>query len=86
MHVPASVEMSECVPSQQGHQCGDSVDMLNGRPTGAVRVSFGYMSTGRDAQKFMDFIGACFLEKPVELEGVMPARADVMTLKVVFIL
>lgn len=25
-----------------GHTCGDDMDLVNGRPTGSVRVSFGY--------------------------------------------
>jgi len=48
--------------------CGDDKDLINGRPTGAVRVSFGYMSNIQDAQKCLQFIVDCFLEcdeKPV---------------------
>lgn len=35
---------------QAGHVCWDDNDILNGKPTGAVRVSFGYMSTYEDAK------------------------------------
>lgn len=36
--------------------CGDDVDLVDGRPTGSVRISFGYMSTFRDADKFVSFV------------------------------
>ncbi|KAH3825946.1 hypothetical protein DPMN_127833 [Dreissena polymorpha] len=45
-----------------GHVCGDDLDLIDGRPTGAVRVSFGYMSTMLDAQRCLQFIVDCFLE------------------------
>ncbi|KAK1398175.1 hypothetical protein POM88_008038 [Heracleum sosnowskyi] len=35
---------------EAGHVCWDDHDILNGKPTGAVRVSFGYMSTFEDAK------------------------------------
>ncbi|XP_059563097.1 molybdenum cofactor sulfurase isoform X2 [Myotis daubentonii] len=41
---------------QAGHVCGDDVDLVAGRPTGSVRISFGYMSTLEDAQAFLKFI------------------------------
>ncbi|CAK9863850.1 unnamed protein product [Sphagnum jensenii] len=33
---------------EAGHVCWDDHDVINGQPTGAVRVSFGYMSTFED--------------------------------------
>uniref|UniRef100_A0A663MX89 Molybdenum cofactor sulfurase n=1 Tax=Athene cunicularia TaxID=194338 RepID=A0A663MX89_ATHCN len=41
---------------QAGHVCGDDVDLVDGRPTGSVRISFGYMSSFEDAQTFLKFI------------------------------
>jgi len=35
---------------QAGHICWDDHDIINGKPVGAVRVSFGYMSTYEDAK------------------------------------
>uniref|UniRef100_A0A8C7DAW5 Molybdenum cofactor sulfurase n=1 Tax=Oncorhynchus kisutch TaxID=8019 RepID=A0A8C7DAW5_ONCKI len=55
---------------QAGHVCGDDVDLVDGRPTGSVRVSFGYMSTFRDCQNFLNFVVECFVEKPVEVDQV----------------
>ena len=46
---------------QAGHVCGDKLDIIDGLPTGSVRVSFGYSSTLEDAQKFLQFVYECFL-------------------------
>lgn len=42
--------------------------MVDGQPTGSVRVSFGYMSTFDDCQKFLSFVVECFVEKPVTVD------------------
>ncbi|KAM9394581.1 molybdenum cofactor sulfurase-like [Salvelinus alpinus] len=55
---------------QAGHVCGDDIDLVDGRPTGSVRVSFGYMSTFQDCQNFLNFVVECFVEKPVEVDQV----------------
>uniref|UniRef100_A0A8D3AQV7 Molybdenum cofactor sulfurase n=1 Tax=Scophthalmus maximus TaxID=52904 RepID=A0A8D3AQV7_SCOMX len=55
---------------QAGHVCGDSIDLVDGQPTGSVRVSFGYMSTFEDCQKFLNFVAECFVEKPVRVDQV----------------
>lgn len=44
--------------------------MVDGQPTGSVRVSFGYMSTFEDCQKFLNFVAECFVEKPVTMDQV----------------
>lgn len=41
--------------------CGDAMDIVDGHPTGSVRISFGYMSTMKDARIFIDFITNTFL-------------------------
>ena len=41
--------------------CGDRMDLIDGRPTGSVRVSFGYSSTLEDARLFLRFVYECFL-------------------------
>lgn len=43
---------------EAGHICWDDKDILHGKPTGAVRVSFGYMSTYEDA-KVLLFLLSC---------------------------
>ncbi|XP_051124906.1 molybdenum cofactor sulfurase isoform X2 [Andrographis paniculata] len=49
---------------EAGHVCWDDHDILNGKPTGAVRVSFGYMSTYEDARMFLKFISNSFVSVP----------------------
>ncbi|CAB1425118.1 unnamed protein product [Pleuronectes platessa] len=53
---------------QAGHVCGDGIDLVDSQPTGSVRVSFGYMSTFEDCQKFLNFVAECFVEKPVTVD------------------
>ncbi|KAM9364512.1 molybdenum cofactor sulfurase isoform 2-T3 [Pholidichthys leucotaenia] len=55
---------------EAGHVCGDNMDLVDGIPTGSVRVSFGYMSTFEDCQKFLNFVAECFVEKPVTVDQV----------------
>uniref|UniRef100_H3AUI3 Molybdenum cofactor sulfurase n=1 Tax=Latimeria chalumnae TaxID=7897 RepID=H3AUI3_LATCH len=52
---------------QAGHVCGDNIDLIDGRPTGSVRVSFGYMSTFEDAQTFLKFIVSSFAKSPARI-------------------
>jgi hypothetical protein len=47
---------------QAGHVCWDDHDVINGQPTGAVRVSFGYMSTFEDCLAVIRFIRKYFVE------------------------
>ena len=44
-----------------GHVCGDQMDIVNGVPTGSVRISFGYMSTYEDVERFLQFLRESFL-------------------------
>ncbi|CAK9823391.1 Molybdenum cofactor sulfurase [Anthophora retusa] len=50
---------------EAGYVCGGAADLINGRPTGAVRVSFGYMSTIKDVQTLLLMIEECFVDGPV---------------------
>ncbi|XP_053996979.1 molybdenum cofactor sulfurase 1 [Hylaeus anthracinus] len=47
-----------------GYVCGGDTDLINARPTGAVRVSFGYMSTIKDVQTLLVMINKCFVDGP----------------------
>uniref|UniRef100_A0A6A7G9P1 Molybdenum cofactor sulfurase n=2 Tax=Hirondellea gigas TaxID=1518452 RepID=A0A6A7G9P1_9CRUS len=51
-----------------GHICGDTQDIVNGRPTGSVRISFGYSSSYDDADTFLQMIRDCFVSGPLLLE------------------
>ncbi|XP_044308156.1 molybdenum cofactor sulfurase isoform X2 [Varanus komodoensis] len=65
---------------QAGHVCGDDIDVINGNPTGSVRISFGYMSTFEDAQTFLKFIiatrlsGCNVVKCPSQKESIAPPR------------
>ncbi|KAL0723653.1 hypothetical protein Bca4012_038252 [Brassica carinata] len=52
---------------EAGHVCWDDNDVINGKPTGAVRVSFGYMSTFEEAKKFIDFVISSFVSPPKKI-------------------
>ncbi|XP_039065364.1 molybdenum cofactor sulfurase-like [Hibiscus syriacus] len=53
---------------EAGHVSWDDNDVINGKPTGAVRVSIGYMSTYEDAKKLVDFMRRSFVSIPSEFE------------------
>lgn len=46
-----------------GHVCGDQVDVVRGRPTGAIRVSFGKDSMWEDLDALLDFLESMFVSK-----------------------
>lgn len=41
--------------------CGDDKDLVNGLPTGSVRVSFGYMTTKGDVDKLINVLTSYFV-------------------------
>jgi molybdenum cofactor sulfurtransferase len=46
---------------KQGHVCWDDNDIIEGRPTGSVRLSFGWSSTLSDVDILIEMITRCFL-------------------------
>ncbi|CBJ33682.1 conserved unknown protein [Ectocarpus siliculosus] len=46
---------------ERGHVCWDEHDLIDGRPTGLVRVSLGWMSTWEDAAAFVTFVRKHFV-------------------------
>ena len=48
-----------------GHRCGNENDIIAGKPTGVLRVSFGAMSTMQDVERFIDFVEEFFIEQTV---------------------
>jgi molybdenum cofactor sulfurtransferase len=54
-----------------GHRCGSENDVLNGKPTGIVRVSLGATSTVKDVRSFLNFIDEFFVNHEV-----VPLRVD----------
>lgn len=61
---------------EAGHVCWDDHDILHGKPTGAIRVSFGYMSTFEDTMMFLKFIESSFVPQLTHLNliGEKPFR------------
>ena len=47
-----------------GNRCGDGHDLIDGIPNGTIRISFGVMSSLRDAQAFLDFLHEYYVEEP----------------------
>ncbi|XP_017885614.1 molybdenum cofactor sulfurase 1 [Ceratina calcarata] len=47
---------------EAGYVCGGAADLINGRPTGAIRISFGYMSTIKDVQTLLLMIKQSFVD------------------------
>ncbi|XP_058080205.1 molybdenum cofactor sulfurase isoform X3 [Magnolia sinica] len=62
---------------EAGHVCWDDNDILHGKPTGAVRISFGYMSTFEDAKKFISFVVRSFVSIPNPLGNECPQRTTI---------
>jgi len=48
-----------------GRRCGGENDMINGMPTGAIRISFGAVSTRSDLETFIGFIEEYYVERHV---------------------
>ena len=50
-----------------GKRCGDDWDIMDEKPTGAIRISFGAMSTLQDVTTILEFINEFFVEKEVAM-------------------
>lgn len=48
-----------------GRRCGGESEVIDGKPTGVIRVSFGAMSTRADLHRFTNFIQEYFVERDV---------------------
>ena len=46
---------------QAGHICGDNIDVINNKPTGSIRISFGHYSTEKDADLVIRIIKDHFI-------------------------
>ncbi|CAO1377562.1 unnamed protein product [Diamesa serratosioi] len=51
---------------EAGHVCGDANDLVDGIPTGSVRVSFGYMTTKEDVDKLLNVVKLCYQQHTKE--------------------
>ncbi|XP_052901146.1 molybdenum cofactor sulfurase [Anopheles moucheti] len=48
---------------QAGHVCGDANDLIDGQPTGSVRVSFGYCTQLADIDRLVVMIRRCYVRR-----------------------
>lgn len=53
-----------------GHVCGDHLDLVDGRPTGAIRISFGKESLWEDLDVMLQFLEGTFVDHNI------PGRTD----------
>ncbi|XP_035791000.1 molybdenum cofactor sulfurase-like [Anopheles albimanus] len=61
---------------QAGHVCGDANDLIDGQPTGSVRVSFGYMNGLADVERLLGMISRCYIRRSVV--GPLVSRKEVL--------
>lgn len=59
-----------------GHVCWDDNDLMEGLPLGAVRVSFGYMSTFADAAAVVGFVQEFFGSAALQVGNVQLLRCN----------
>ncbi|ETI29289.1 hypothetical protein G647_01742 [Cladophialophora carrionii CBS 160.54] len=58
-----------------GQRCGGENDIINGKPTGAIRLSFGAMSSMKDVATFLDFIREFYIDLNGPSQTLQPATA-----------
>ena len=46
---------------RNGHVCGDHIDIVSGRPTGCLRISFGKENIFEDVDAFIEFLQSTFV-------------------------
>ncbi|KAL7646918.1 UNVERIFIED_CONTAM: hypothetical protein RMT77_002175 [Armadillidium vulgare] len=66
---------------EAGHICGDSNDLVDGSPTGSVRVSFGYMSTYEDADNVLKMVKECFIDGELLFDTFSYTSEDFISLR-----
>lgn len=58
-----------------GFRCGTDNDIMNGKPTGVIRVSLGAMSTVSDVDKFVAFVAEFYQTKHVHEPTPLPVSS-----------
>ena len=53
---------------KKGHVCWDDNDIIDNKPTGSVRISFGYISTKKDIEIFIEFVNKYFIETEEKIQ------------------
>jgi len=65
-----------------GHVCGDHIDLVRGRPTGAIRISFGKDSLWEDMDVFVQFLEKTFVCNDEIVETGQPQSAGPCTVRI----
>jgi molybdenum cofactor sulfurtransferase len=60
---------------EAGHVCGDSLDVIQGKPTGAVRASFGKDSIWEDLDVLVEFLQHMFVDRSCPTSSVSSSDA-----------
>jgi molybdenum cofactor sulfurtransferase len=66
LNIPSLSYQRKSANSFNTHKCGDHIDLINGIPTGAIRVSFGYCTLQFDIDKFILFLSENFIENQID--------------------
>ncbi|RAL16035.1 putative molybdenum cofactor sulfurase protein (HxB) [Aspergillus homomorphus CBS 101889] len=61
-----------------GLRCGDDHDIMDGRPTGILRVSLGAMSSLSDINTFMAFLEEFYVEKSLNVGSLAPPTENTL--------
>eukprot|EP00743_Colponemidia_sp_Colp-15_P010568 GILK01011657.1.p1 GENE.GILK01011657.1~~GILK01011657.1.p1 ORF type:complete len:796 (-),score=72.62 GILK01011657.1:42-2429(-) len=56
-----------------GHRCWDDTDIINGKPTGAIRISFGTVNVATDVEVWLKFIKRYFVTAAPAAEIRLPS-------------
>ncbi|XP_030381510.1 molybdenum cofactor sulfurase [Scaptodrosophila lebanonensis] len=76
-HLQLDEDTMDAIYKRAGRICGDYYDLLNGRPTGAVRLSFGYMTRQQDVERVLEMLRSCYLaKKPQQRMSFIEAQVD----------
>ncbi|KAJ3262595.1 hypothetical protein HK103_000124 [Boothiomyces macroporosus] len=67
---------------QLGHVCGDEIDLVEGNPTGAVRISFGFANTSNDVKLWINFLNTYFVQKIQICQLPVPPLTDIIKIEV----
>ena len=51
-----------------GYRCGSDNDIMNGKPTGTIRVSLGAMSSLQDVTSFLNFLKEYYVDTPLAMD------------------
>ncbi|EDW06968.1 molybdenum cofactor sulfurase [Drosophila mojavensis] len=73
-------ETMDAIYKRAGRICGDYFDLLDGQPTGAVRVSFGYMTRIQDVDRFLQMLRNSYLviAKPQQRFSFIEQQAELL--------